>query len=80
MAVKWVEVAGDIINTDHVAWVERQGDTVRVHLALPQPELVSGVPVQVGSLPPAGTGHVVRIFTLKVWEEAVKEAARKNPS
>ena len=72
MARQWIKVEGDIINADYVALVDRQGDHVSVHLAVPQ--LPDNVRVPVPGMHPTYTGHVVRVYSLAAWEAAWEDA------
>jgi hypothetical protein len=75
MAAKWIRVEKDLINPDYVALVEYHGDTVTLHLALPEPAIPDGIGYPIEASPPLGTGHVIKDYNLHVWESALKAAS-----
>ncbi len=76
MATKWIKVENDVINPDFVALVERNGNQVAVHLALPRAAVPAGLTYPSGATPPVGADHLVKYYGLQIWENACSEASK----
>lgn len=75
---QWLMIDTDLINLNHVALVETDGNQARVHFALPEPEVPGGITYPVDSAPPVGTGHVIKYYKHDEWAAAWDQMARKS--
>jgi hypothetical protein len=57
MEIKWIKIGDDLINPSYIALIQREGEDVIVHLALPGPQ----------------QGHVVKRCSVAAWENAVAD-------
>ena len=63
MIQNFIKVENELINPDYIALVELEGEQVIIHMGL-----------AVGTSPQAGTGHVTLHYSLKAWENAIRES------
>jgi hypothetical protein len=54
MEIKWIKIGDDFINPAYIALIQREGEDVIVHLAIPGPH----------------QGHVVKRCSVVAWENA----------